>query len=194
MQLITFATYEEAQGSLDLFKAKEIKRGFYESDIGYIAITGIGPFAAFYSLQNINFDQIVNIGLAGSLRDDIILGSIHPVASCQKHAWHPKGTDSSLASDFPTLILENKGLRLRTLDFPLYNGHDSLRNECDLIDMEGYGIALIAKTKQKPCKLYKLVSDYCNKESSLVIKNKIDEYSRKIALYLKGENLCEPAY
>lgn len=186
--MITFATFEEAEATLQLFNAKNLKPGLYESDIGFIAITGIGPFAAFHTLQRLEFDEIINIGLAGSLREDLTLGSIHPIATCKKHLWHPRGIEAaqhSLASSCSTLHLNKEGLHLSTVDFPLHGNHHLF--DCDLIDMEGYSVALLASIKQKPCKLYKLISDYCNKDTFSTIKTHLPIYSHNIALFLQNK-------
>lgn len=191
MKVITFATIEEAAESLDAFNAKSIKPGLYTSDIGLLAITGIGSFAAYTAIRQLSttFESVVNIGLAGSLRKDLELGSIHPITCCKKHLWHPKGQSAAqncLAASLQEIALTAQGLRLTTVDFPLYEAPSELVNTSDLVDMEGYGLASGVLDLGKTCTLYKLVSDYCTPTSGSIIKNNISEYSRKIASFLRN--------
>lgn len=192
MKVITFATYEEAAGSLGAFHAKSIKPGLYTSDIGLLAITGIGSFAAFTALKqlSVHFDLVVNIGLAGSLWPELERGSIHPIKSCSKHLWHPKGqssTENCLAAACKDIAFDSDGLRLASVDFPLYDAPTHLSNISDLVDMEGYGLASCALDLGKPCELYKLVSDHCTQDSGSIIKNNLSEYSRAIAAFLHNK-------
>ncbi len=190
MKLITFATIEEAEATLASFNAKTLQPSLFSSDIGLIAITGIGPFAAYVTLKALDsqFDTIINIGFAGSLRKELECGAIYPIATCKKHLWHPKGASASkqcLAASFGELVLNPEGLRLSTVDFPLYKNASKLLLESDLVDMEGYGIALGAQALGKQCNLYKLVSDYCTDTSASLIKNNMSLYSQTISSYLK---------
>lgn len=184
MRLITFATIEEAESTLNNFNAKNIKAGLYTSDIGLLAITGIGSFAAYMYLKQMNqpYSLIVNIGIAGSLESALESGSIHPIKNLYKPLWHPKGTYFSPL--FQEINTGTDGLRLATLDFPLYSIKAELAPQADLVDMEGYAIALFATQEGKECQVYKLVSDHCSEDSSLIIKNNIREYSRSIATFL----------
>ena len=179
MKLITFATFEEAKSTLETCDAKEIDNNLFKSSIGLIAITGIGSFAAYFAVKNIQepFDSIINIGLAGSGIPSLQLGTIYQVSRCSKYNWHPKGAHEST---FAPLDIQKTGFHLSTFDFPVYNSNKSL----ELVDMEGYGIALSAKNLNKPCKLYKLVSDYCNEQSSSNIKDTISKYSQIICNFL----------
>ncbi len=193
MKLITFATNEEAKEALALFKAHAIKPGLYTSEIGLIAITGIGPFAAFTALSNLkeSFDSVINIGLAGSRLPELEVGSIHSIALCKKYCWNPEASsEKTLSHGFADLTFATQGRSLTTLDFPLYAPNSNITS--DLVDMEGYGIALAAMSRDLPCSLYKLVSDHCSKDSSSQMKNNIREYSHKIASFLKIIHAKEP--
>ncbi len=170
MKLITFATYEEAEATLLNLKSETV----------HVAITGIGSFAAYTALLGLikEYDHIINIGLAGALKPNLPLGSIHPVATVGKYAWHPKGPEKR----FEDISLQKDGLHLLTFDFPV---NEKKEYEADLVDMEGYGIALAAKNYGKKCELYKLVSDHCTNESGSQIANNIKRYSQLISDYIK---------
>ncbi|MCE5295249.1 MAG: hypothetical protein LLF94_11655 [Chlamydiales bacterium] len=194
MKLITFATVEEAEHTLATFDAQFIKTGLYQSTIGYIGITGIGPFAAAFAIQAIhntyNIKEVINIGFAGSLNPKLELGSIWPISSCSKHLWHPKGhiaAQNCLANEITTLALQTDGVSLSTVDFPLYETPAHLIDVCDLIDMEGYAIAQAALSLGLPCTLYKLVSDYCTSTSLSEIKNNMRKYSQIVSSFLNNK-------
>ncbi len=186
MKLITFATYEEASETLTSCNAKKLTPSLYSSDIGRIVITGIGPFATFATLLELQneYETIINIGLAGALRKDLELGTIYSVANTNKHLWHPKGPESKAI--FPALSLQNNGLKLVTTDFPVYDT-SIFDGQYDLVDMEGYAAAFSAKTLGKKCQLFKLVSDYCTAETSSQIAKNIGSYSALIASFLKNK-------
>lgn len=191
MKLITFATINEAAASLSSFDAKLLQTGLYSSTIGLIAITGIGSYAASAALKRIpyDFDSIINIGLAGSVRPELELGSMHAITTCKKHLWHPQGQTAalnSLAALLEDIHLDANGLTLSTLDFPLHDVPDTLKNSTDLVDMEGYAIALEASLLGKKCQLYKLVSDHCTGQTVSQIKNNMGKYSQLIARFLNN--------
>ncbi len=181
MKLITFATSEEADTTLRKTNAKSLHSGLFSSDIGLIAITGIGPFATHATLLELKdeFETIINIGIAGALNKDLLLGTIYSVAVAHKYLWHPKGPETKEV--FHPLALQNSGLKLLTLDFPLYK---SIDGEYDLVDMEGYAAAYSAKALGKKCQIFKLVSDYCTRDSSSQIAENINKYSNLIAEFL----------
>lgn len=181
MKLITFATFKEAETTLALFKATQIDKNLYSCPIGHILITGVGSFAAYISIKRHPhpFDELIHLGIAGALNRTLTLGTIHPVAEALKLSWKP--ADNSLETSFEPISLCEKGLSLGTVDFPLYQSHST---PCDLIDMEGYALALGAHERTKKCSLYKLVSDFCTKETSSQIKNNISKYSEQLAHFL----------
>ena len=158
MKLITFATYKEAEASLTYFGASEI------------AITGMGPKATKDFLEKLDFTPscIVNIGLAGALRPDLVEGTIYPIGR--------------VSYNNNTLVLENEGLALATCDKPQYNS--ILGHSYDLVDMEGYVVAAYAKKNNIPCALYKLVSDFCTETTSQQIAANLPKFSEIIASFL----------
>ena len=188
MTLICFATFEEAESSLDLLKAKPVQSGLYQCALGFIAITGIGSFAAHVVTTALSesIDRIINIGLAGSQNKDLAFGSIHTIRKVSKFHWHPKGIDAArktLAGTLPEIQLAESGLSLCTFDSPFYGELAG----CDLVDMEGYGHAFAAQAIGKKCTLIKVVSDFCDKDSFAMIKTHLPELSKKMALYLSEE-------
>lgn len=189
MKLICFATFEEAKATLELFEAQPVANGLYSSSRALFAITGIGSFASHVVTLALseNVEAIVNIGLAGSYRKELEIGSIHPINRCTKFLWHPKGKEASqacVAQGFAPLTLAKEGLHLCTVDFPQYAVSDEERTEFDLVDMEGYGVAFTAEMKGIKCELYKIVSDHCTKKTASQIKERLPYLSEQMAQFL----------
>lgn len=194
MKLICFATFEEAKATLELFQAQQVAIGLYSSSQALIAITGIGAFASHVVALALseNVEAIINIGLAGSYREDLEIGSIHPVARCSKFLWHPKGKEASqvcVAAGFAPLTLADTGLHLCTVDFPQYAVSNEERALFDLVDMEGYGVAFAAEMKGMACQLYKIVSDHCTKETVSQIKERLPYLSEQMAHFLEQQKI-----
>jgi len=177
MKLIVFATHEEAKHTIKRLQARQVDDHYLFTD-GILVITGIGPFAAYTSLEK-HIEKatcLYNFGLAGSLQKRA--ESCYEIRLCSKYAWHP------ITPGFhEPITFKNAGLRLCTLDFPLYDEKkkDLLGADFDLVDMEGYAISLLAKRHNKACKLIKAVSDFCNTDSPTAIKKKIDTFSEEFA-------------
>jgi hypothetical protein len=84
----------------------------------------------------------------------------------------------------PQIPLQATGLRLLTLDFPLYKTDPEVQAITDLVDMEGYPHAYLASQLQMPCEIYKLITDHCTKETSQQIRQNLEHFSELIANFL----------
>ena len=124
-----------------------------------------------------HMDTIVNIGIAGGLRTTISTSHLHPVASAAM--LQNQGS-------FHEIALQKEGLKLITEHSPLCDiqKRDRLSAAYDLVDMEGYIIAKIAKKHKKRCRLYKLVSDYCTPTMSEEIRKKLPELSLRLSYHV----------
>src|SRR5262249_7982146 len=126
LDLLVFATIEEAEATIDLLKARtsDARPWLYEHDRGFLLITGIGPFASFVSLHTLKFqvDTIYNFGLAGALRPTFELGQIYCVSKCSKLLWHPKGAEIAKAPHIcsEVLLAAPRGLSLISSDIPIH--------------------------------------------------------------------------
>lgn len=178
--LLLFATFEEAEASLELFQPRSLKPWLYESEHWYLMITGIGSFHAYIACKTFidQVDHIANFGLAGALKPTFELGSLHEISSVSKLLWHPKGIEA--ASPFcHDIILKNSGPTLISSDMPVYN--QTLTAKHDLVDMEAYAAAIIAQQHNKRCTIYKVVSDHCTPESATQIRQNLKKYSDTLA-------------
>lgn len=180
MKIFTFATLEEADSTLKETNAKKCADHFSIGE-DLIVITGIGPFSTYTTLLPFvkKASALYNFGIAGSLHDNT---GCHTIASISKLKWHPK-----TASYHDPIAVTNTGLRLCTLDFPLHGGKikEELKENFDLVDMEAYAIALLAQNFGLPLTVIKVISDFCNKNTSSQIAEKISHLSTNLATELQ---------
>ena len=182
MVTLIFATHEEAHETLNTTQAKKVATAFenelYTCQHGKILICGMGPKKTEEALRRHidQMDAIVNIGIAGGLRTTISTCQLYPIASA---------TMQMNQSSFHEIALQETGLKLITEHSPICDPkkRDRLSEAYDLVDMEGYIIAKIAKKHKKPCRLYKLVSDYCTPTMSDEIRRKLPELSMRLAYH-----------
>ncbi|MBS0654687.1 MAG: hypothetical protein JSR46_02820 [Verrucomicrobia bacterium] len=187
--LLVFASIEEASATIDHLRARAASPWLYEYSQGLLAITGIGSFAALATLSALTqqIERIYSFGIAGSLHQHHLPGKLYPVARCSKLLWHPKGAEATKGTGAfhtcPEIILGTEGLSLISSDVPIYD-HKKIPPTFDLVDMEGYAVAFFAKMHAKPCKLYKIVSDYCNASSSSLIKEGLKKHAEHIGQFI----------
>ncbi|MDB6081656.1 MAG: putative purine nucleoside phosphorylase [Chlamydiia bacterium] len=171
--LITFATLKEADETLKLAQAQKISDFLFACEEGHILITGMGPQATKITLERFidRAERVINFGIAGALRNDIALHSFHPIMLA--------------AHESSTITFQKEGSRLLTLSAPLHDvtERDRLSQSFDLVDMEGHAIVDLAQQKNKPCLLFKLVSDHCSHTTSKEIRQRLPELSKKLAHY-----------
>jgi nucleoside phosphorylase len=174
-KLLLFSTLEEAHETLLKHHSQPVEKDLWEYPGGLIAICGWGCENAYNSTLKYGFsvDEIWNIGIAGALKCALPLGSLHQVSSVGKS---------------PTTLfsLSQEGLRLFSSDVPLHDAtlRDQLAKHWDLVDMEGYGIALACHTLKKPCTLWKLVSDFASEGGSEIIRKHMSKNSKTLARIL----------
>ncbi len=168
--LIVCALFKEAQALLNLLNAKPVSGftqelwnegthpSYYHFPQGALVLSGMGVHAAQLAVTQhaSRFDEIWNIGLAGSLTSSLSIGTIFPIKSVGKYVSLSKEeadpiTYSCMEQHLPHMLLGDQGERLISSDFPIHSKvHKSvLSHNWDLVDMEGYGIAYAAKYLKK---------------------------------------------
>lgn len=169
--LIVFATHLEAAESLKATKAIARSDEFYSFDKGDILISGMGLELTEKTLARFieKADRIVNLGIAGALREDIAIGSLHTIRFVSHES-------------FEKITIQENGMRLLSVKNPLFDLKDRDLNSYhyDLVDMEGYAIAKLAQQYAKPCTFYKIVSDHCSNDGPSLIKQRLPALSKEL--------------
>lgn len=180
--LITFATEKEAAATLHRLHAHK-DGSLYRFDKGAIFITGIGSLAAAVNLATVisPFTEIWNMGLAGSRKKQ---EGIFPIGSITKFCHMPPTTSLHSRTFFtPPPLLLREGAKLITSDFPIHD--QSLDIEGDLVDMEGYGVALLCQKMHKKLKMWKIVSDFAEPGGEVRIRAMMDSLSVQLAHFIE---------
>ncbi|MDR3624948.1 MAG: hypothetical protein P4L16_07410 [Chlamydiales bacterium] len=197
MLLITFATIQEASPSIDVLKAFYSKENeCYLFEKGRIVITGIGSIAASARTMHhlTECKEVWNFGLAGALKKNYEIGSLLSIQSASKWLHFPEELDSHSKTfsqqAHPSLNIKEQGAHLISSDYPIHNPQikENLALTYDLVDMEGYGIAYAASLANKPCSLWKIVSDFASTDGQKLIKQHINSLAINISHFLAELN------
>jgi len=191
--LVAFATEGEAAAFLKTTQAHPCIPGLrYRFSMGEILITGVGCLRAATAVAGLlcGFDEVWNMGIAGTLNNGLSVGAVVEIQSVSKHLSFPDDIDSHShevsSKVFAPLSVSDEGKRLITSDYPIYGGMQrlALASKADVIDMEGYGIATAAYLYGKPCRFWKVVSDHANLQEYHLIKKQMPAWSEKMATVL----------
>lgn len=203
-KLILFAQHSEAVHTLEKLNAQEdsLSKAFiwsegeiptcYRFAEGLIIIGNVGiHYAQLAVSKHIHeCDEVWNIGLAGSLNDTIPLGSLVSIEKVGKYTSLPSNLDplsfQCYSNTLPPFALATQGVKLISSDFPIHDHtlRNSLSKEWDLVDMEGYGVAFATVHHCKPCRLWKIVSDFASPGGRELIRQNKPQLARKIAEFL----------
>lgn len=198
MKLIIFATHLEGGKTLSALNACRLDDSLYSFPDGYIAISGMGLCAAQHAAsRTISLvNEVWNLGFAASLDAKYPLGSIHEISTINKYTPATidldPGSQALVRSSFPALKIGDEGHKLLSSDHPIHDVSlkNQLREFAHFIDMEGYGIAYAAKAFGKPCRMWKIVSDFASPEGRKLIFDHQHTLSEKLAT-LVTEELCQ---
>jgi len=178
-QLLVFAHPLEAAPTVESFEAQLVGRNLYRFEGGLISISGMGALAAACAVAQLAgaVDEVVNLGLCGAIGDAFEIESFHWIGQVGKHV---PGRTSRL-DPFPPIGEE--GVRLLTCDTPLYDRElrDELSADWDLVDMEGYGVAMAAERVGLPWRLGKIVSDKAVEGSFRELRERLPDLARRLA-------------
>lgn len=190
-KLIYFATLKEASASIDRLQATPIAagRGCYRYDQGVVVIGGMGIYATIAAVSSHlnDVDEIWNLGVAADLHARFKLGDCLPIHSVQVAAFYPKGLEERSQRMhrmlYPPITLQQLGARLITTDYPIHQAElrDQLAQQADLVDMEGYGIAYLAKHVAKRCVIWKVISDFATIGGPELIHQQLEQASERLA-------------
>lgn len=168
---IFMATKLEAYDVIYEFNMAKTSANSYSCPQFNLCITGMGSIAMATAIgaKLSQIEKAYNIGFAGALSDALSLYDIVQVKSCSKHLQSsestPKQSLSFAKKCFPIIETSKQGQNLLTVDIPLFDPtlRVSLRNNFDLVDMEGYGFAHALQNYDIDYAIYKIISDKAGK-------------------------------
>lgn len=178
-RIIVFATFGEAQSSIQTLDAALQPDGTYLCEGGRIILSGMGAQAAKTAVEQFGLDveEIWNLGFAGALKTGFAFGSMIEIVKIGKY----------LTEATPLLLGEGEG-HLITSDFPIHDHaiRTHLSSGWDLVDMEGFGVATAAVEMGKKCRMWKIISDFASPGGSEMIRENMANLSRLMAIKLKN--------
>lgn len=189
-RLLLFALLHEAEETIKRLQARAVSKSCYLYDSGKIVLTGLGSYAAMSAVFTHPSNEIWNLGLAGALAEDLPIGEVATIGHVEKYVPHAaldEHAQNLMYSHLLPIRLEGT-YRLATSDFPIHAKEH--RPNCELVDMEGYGIAYAAKCLKRPCRIWKVISDFAGPGGpALILKHK-KELSKRLADLVEDESSC----
>lgn len=160
-----------------------------------VLVTGVGKVRAAAALAAVLARQrpsrIVNLGTAGALREG--LEGTHQVARVVQHDFDNAAIFSLTGQHFsPPIELGSEGAILGSGD--VFVDSDDRRSALsglgiDLVDMEGYAVALTAKQFGLPVTLVKEISDRAGEGSGRAWRESVDACAERLGQWLRRELL-----
>lgn len=161
---ILFATEMEAKPFL--------KRSEPEGTV--TLVSGMGMEAARVATEKLikehGCTSVINAGVCGALNSKLQRGAVYHVASAG-------------SENLDNIDLQDEGLRLITVERPVFETErkKALSKLGDLVDMEGYAVALVCEEYHVPCTLIKGVTDFGDHNGKTDIQTHIHTVSETVA-------------
>lgn len=189
-KLLVFAHKGEAATFIEHYKMKRVQSFAGELYLGekhYLLLTGEGPAKAyvkfsralsFFEKSETKLDNVINIGIAGSLKESVELMSFEKVSVVL-------GEGSSFGPEFKAIETTDKSeeIYLITALNRVKDNHyaSKLSLHAELVDREAYAIANLCEEYQIPFHCYKLVSDLAGSETDCFdVKERAKEFSTRL--------------
>ncbi len=164
---ILMATLLEAQPfvqgfGMSLVEKKPFK--IYEGENLHLIISGIGKsnaaMAVAYLICKYEIETIYNLGAAGTVRSDMILGDIFHIDKVLE-LDRPKLMTKGIRELKPHVLKDFATAVLATRDTPVIEAGDrqETARHADLVDMEGAAVVQACRLFGVTCCLFKIVSD-----------------------------------
>ncbi len=195
-KLIIFATYQEAQASIEKFKATKDKvlNNKYVSSKFDIIISGIGILNALFETMTHGkkYSMIINIGFSGIINNKLSIGAFYEIKTISKLNFTKILIKKDLKSlfllrkAFPKIQLpNNSSISIASSDIPIRNSTVcSLCHNIDLVDMEAYGIAFSSKKLNIPCRIFKMATDFPSLKGRRYLEKNFQKFSKKISNFI----------
>lgn len=196
-KLLIFAHRGEAKAFFSMFSLKAISslEGLYVCDDYFLLLTGEGPWKAGPKVAlalgqfSEKISEVINLGIAGSLRKDIEVNKIYPIRT----VFLEQNSEMQFASH----SLDEKGVDLvtchnRVLSPELANYLDDF---APTVDRELWSIAQVCSITNHPLSAYKLISDMVgDTEICQRVKDDSERFSKELLdfyLEIKKDNQAE---
>ena len=185
MKLLTFAHKPEAAAFFDSFSMKSTpKEGLYQSDFGWILITGEGIQESIARVALVlgscpEIKEVINLGVAGALQNQLRVGQVVEVAG--SYAFDEKALFKSFTlSGKVNCVTSGK----RILDDSQLS---PLLAMGDLVDRELWGVCYAAKEARVPVRSFKYISDKAGSLTACeVVKDLAQHASESLLNIFKG--------
>ena len=183
MNLITMAYMGEAQALIDGLRLQKVSEGIFEGDQVTLILTGEGPFEAAIKTSAIlgskAFEQIFNLGIAGSLHADLPKEEIFEIRSSYLFLNGPQFKSFPLSSQGVDCLTSFKRVLLP-------EEAQQMKGVAGIVDRELWGVAMSAKNAGIPLRCFKLISDFAGAEAicDMALENSL-EWSKKLFQFIK---------
>ena len=154
-----------------------------------ILVTGAGKVNAAIAtasvLSSYSPSQVVNLGTAGALVDDVL--GIHVIGTVTQHDLNDQALFALTGMHFGSPItLKDAGPVLTTGDQFISDEQtrQKLASHAQLVDMEGYAIAAAAIAAQIPVMLVKQVSDSADDSASRSWRETVDYCAEQLGAWV----------
>ncbi|MCH9610568.1 MAG: Futalosine hydrolase [Chlamydiales bacterium] len=192
-RLLACAVYHEVEETIHRFDAKKIGDNLFTYSGGAIVVTGMGVHNAQAAVSEHlgGYDEVWNFGLAGGLDGSLPWCEVVEIGKVVKYVpIEDLDEHSKKIMDEHLQPIELSGKEtLMTSDFPIHSKRHR-QEGCHLVDMEGYGVAFAAKHLNRPCRMWKIVSDFCSEDGVAMIHNNKKKYSTLLADLIENESNC----
>ena len=160
-----------------------------------LLLTGIGRIRTAVALTEVLARgplprEIINIGTAGALSKRCEDAGVYHVGSVSLHDFsHSAIKKLTGQTAYPNLTISHapEAVRLTTGDVFVEDAtlRRRLAKYADIVDMEGYAIAWVARRFDLPVSLIKMVSDQANKNAGKLWAEGVEECSKVMGAYLQ---------
>ena len=195
MLLITMAHRGEAQEFIKQLSLKPEKNNtfIFKNDSVMLLLTGEGPYEVFtklpYVIGKYEVDNIINLGIAGSLNKDLEINKIYPIRTSYSYSNKPR---------FESFTTKTNSLIdcITTDERVLSDSYASqLKPFAQIVDRELWAIAKVAKQFDVPLHAYKLISDIAGDTTQCFdLKQRAKEFSNLMFDFYKNINYQDHNY
>lgn len=168
---------------LNLHKMEHLDNLVYGNENTALLITGEGIENVFLKLtshltiHSKEIKKIVNLGIAGAVSHKLKKNRIYEIGTVAFESGANKMPPQALSTKMNTLFCQ-------TRTTALHNNAHLASTPVDVVDMELWAIASVARYFKIPCCSYKLISDYVSEPLDFnEIKKNMHFYSNEISTF-----------